>query len=69
MLLTVSLIDRAHDSSKTIVVYIFLKTTRLMRKCVDNNMIFICSIKFFLPMKITGLVAFEMLQKIKYAGV
>jgi hypothetical protein len=40
-----------------------------MQKCIDNKMIFICSIKFFVPTKSIWLVAFEMLQKIKYAGI
>jgi len=95
VLLTASLIDRLHDSSKSTVVYIIPKT-RLVQKCIDNKMIFICSIEFLVPMKSTRwfkydrelcglfthksvpiifeplciwLVAFEMLPKIKYAGL
>jgi len=68
-LLTVSLIDRAHGSSKTTVVYTILKTTRLMQKCIDNKIIFICSMKYLVPMRSIWLLAFEMLQKIKYAGI
>jgi hypothetical protein len=69
VLLTVSLIYRAHDSSKTTVVYIILKTTRLMQKFIDNKIIFICTMEFLVPMKSIWLVAFEMVQKIKYAGI
>jgi len=69
VLLTVSLVDREHDSSKTTVIYITLETTRPIQKCIDNKMIFICSIKFLVPMKSIWLVVFEMLQKIKYAGI
>lgn len=69
VLLTVSLIYRTHDSSKTTVVYIILKTTSLMQKHIDNEMIFICSIKFLVPVKSIWLVTFEMPWKIKFAGI
>jgi len=50
VLLTVSITDRAHDSSKTTIVYIILKA-RLVQKCIGNKMVFICSMKFLVLIK------------------